>query len=43
MNMTPTKFDYLKLRQQGHTHEQAVQKLAEKTIDLPGNPNEAKA
>ena len=38
--MTPTKFDYLKLRKQGHTHEQAVKQLSKKTIDLPSNPDQ---
>jgi len=39
MNLTPTKYQYLKLRQQGLSHEETVEKLAEKTIDLPGNPD----
>jgi len=38
--MTPTKFDYQKLRKQGLTHEEAVKKLSEKTIDLPSNPDQ---
>jgi len=40
MKITETQADYMKLRQDGLTHEEAVKKLSEKTIDLPSNPDQ---
>lgn len=35
---TQTQHEYQILRMNGLTHEEAIQRLAEKTIDLPQNP-----